>query len=113
MIIVSIGQEKKRKPYTAIHGSQNLSTYPIMLSRIQTSACYLFPARREDRQQESSIITIHTYLELELWGDKIPEASVAQSNKQMHTSMWSRKRRARNLVSFLKNGEPAKREQGS
>ena len=46
---------KKLKPYTAIHGSQNLSTYRIMLSRIQTFACYLFPARKEDYHQRGSI----------------------------------------------------------
>lgn len=32
---------------------------------------------------------------------------VLEKKKQMHTSMWSRKRSARNLVSSLKNGEPA------
>jgi len=46
---------KKLKPYTAIHGSQNLSTYRIMLSRIQTFACCLFPARKEDYHQRGSI----------------------------------------------------------
>jgi hypothetical protein len=51
---------KKLKPYTAIHGSQNLSTYRIMLSRIQTFACYLVPARKEDHQT-NFILTILFY----------------------------------------------------
>lgn len=35
---------KDVQPYTARHENQNLSTYLIMLSKTQTSACYLFPA---------------------------------------------------------------------
>lgn len=42
------------------------------------------------------------------WDNYIPEASTDKAELKMHTSMWSRKRRARNLVSSRKNGEPAK-----
>jgi hypothetical protein len=46
-------------------------------------------------------------------GKIYPRISATQEKILMHTSMWSRKRRARSLVSFRKKGEPATREHRS
>lgn len=54
-------------------------------------------------------LTFSFLLKHQSWDNYIPEASTDKTELKMHTSMWSRKRRARNLVSSRKNGEPAKR----
>lgn len=72
-------ETKEVQPYTAIHENQNPSTYLIMLSKTQTSACYLFPASNEDLSLKNVIVLFFTLAYSALWVDH-PKKDVHYSN---------------------------------
>ena len=105
-IFLSSQQNKSVKwlPYTVVHENQNPSTYLIMLLRTRTSACCLFPEKEASVFQKG----------YQMWRYNFSSSTYSQSKQRLkvntRTSIWSRKRRARNLASLRKKLDPVEWE---
>lgn len=93
------------RPYTARHVHQNLSTCLIKPLKTQSSAYCPSPTKRGEwwiSNLSLAIAISFSLMELQL-------QALENNELNNHTSKWSRKRRARNLVSSRKKEEPERR----